>query len=63
MNLSRIRPATVTLILAAGFIYLVGSRTENSGFELAGVILYVVAVIMAFNPATSRGDPADDESR
>lgn len=62
MNLSRIRPATVTLFLVAGLTYLVGSSTGNSGFELAGVIFFVVAVIMAFNQATSRGASADDES-
>lgn len=62
MNLSRIRPTTVTLFLAAGFTYLVGSSTENSGFEFAGILLFVVAVIMAFNEANSRGASADDES-
>lgn len=53
MDLSRIRPTTVSLALAAGVMLLVGSYTGNSGFQVAGLITATVAVIGAFNQARS----------
>ena len=56
MDLSRIRPGTVALAISAALIALVGTYTENSGFQWAGAIVGVVAAITGINQATSRDD-------
>jgi uncharacterized membrane protein len=63
LDLSRIRPATIALIVAAIVMLLVGAYTENSGFQLAGLILGVVAVITALNQARSRSDTGEGEPK
>lgn len=63
MDLSRIRPATIALIVAAIVVLLVGAYTENSGFQLAGLILGVVAFITALNQARSRSDTGEGEPK
>jgi hypothetical protein len=56
MEFSRIRPSTIALVLAAGFMLLVGTYTENGGFQLAGILLAVVAGVVALSQARSSGD-------
>ncbi len=56
MDFHRIRPSTIALALAAGFMLLVGTYTENGGFQLAGILLAVVAGIVALNQARSSRD-------
>jgi len=63
MDLSRIRPATVALAVAAGVMALVGTYTDNSGFQWAGIILGVVAVITGINQLNSRNVPDHDEDK
>jgi uncharacterized membrane protein len=63
MDLSRIRPATIALIVAAIVVLVVGAYTENSGFQLAGLILGVVAVITAINQARSGSDTGEGEPK
>ena len=63
MDLSRIRPTTVALAIAAGMMVLVGSYTDNGGFQLAGLIVGVVAVITGFNQARSRGESVGDKAQ
>jgi len=55
MNLRQITPATISLLVAALVWLLVGTYTDNGGFQLAGVILLVVVLITAFNQARDRG--------
>ena len=60
---SGIRPTTVALGVASGLMLLVGTYTDNGGFQLAGLIVGVVAVIVGFNQARASGDSGDGESR
>jgi len=53
VKLSNIRPTTVALFVATFLLLLVGSYTENSGFQVAGLLLGVVSTIIAFNQARS----------
>ena len=57
MQLSQIKPTTISLLLAALVMVVVGTYTDNGGFQLAGVILLVVASITAFNQARKRRTP------
>ena len=54
MHLSQIKPTTISLLLAALVMVVVGTYTDNGGFPLAGVILLVVVLITAFNQARDR---------
>ena len=55
MQLSQIKTTTISLLLAALVMVVVGTYTDNGGFQLAGVILLVVVLITAFNQARDRG--------
>ncbi len=57
MQLSQIKPTTIALLLAALFMVVVGTYTDNGGFQLAGIILLVVVLITAFNQARQQGKP------
>ncbi len=61
MDLSRIRPETVALAVASALMLLVGTYTDNGGFQAAGVIVAVVATVVAFNQA--RGFPFERPER
>jgi uncharacterized membrane protein YiaA len=63
MNLNRITATTVTMFLTAGFLFLVGTYTENSGFQFAGFIFAVVALITALNQATSTSNSGDEKEK
>lgn len=63
MDLSRIRPTTVALAISAGLIALVGTYTENSGFQWAGVIVGIVVAITAINEATTRDDSSQEKDK
>ena len=54
MNVKQIKSSTVSLLLCALFILLVGTYTENGGFQLAGVMLAVICLIRALSQATSK---------
>ena len=58
MNLKQITSSTLALLIAAAFVLLVGTYTDNGGFQLAGALLLVVALILAFNQARRRGGSA-----
>jgi hypothetical protein len=62
MSLSRIRPSTIAIAVAAGLTVLVGTYTENEGFQLAGALFAVVAVVMAINQARSASGPSQGAS-
>ena len=51
MNLKKITPSTISLIVTAILIFTVGAYTDNSGFQLAGGIFLVAALITAINQA------------
>lgn len=51
MNFKQITASTISLIVAAMLFLVVGTYTDNSGFQLAGGILLTVALITAFNQA------------
>jgi hypothetical protein len=61
MELSRIRSTTVALAIVACFLLVVGTYTENAGFQYSSIILGVVVAITGFNQARSRGDSDDRE--
>lgn len=54
MNIKKISPGTISLIVAAMMLFVVGTYTENSGFQFAGGILLTVALITALNQASKR---------
>lgn len=56
MKLSNIRAMTVALLLATFLLLLVGTYTENAGFQWAGILLGVVTAITAINQARSPDD-------
>lgn len=58
MNLHRITSSTVGLLVAALLLLVTGTYTDNGGFQLAGAMLLVVAVLIAFRQASSRDDSA-----
>lgn len=54
MNLKKVKPSTIAVIVAALLILLVGTYTENNGFRLAGVLVLLGGVVMAFTEARKR---------
>jgi membrane protein implicated in regulation of membrane protease activity len=58
VNLKQIRPATFALSVAGLLVLAVGTYTSNGGFQLAGGIFLLVAVVLAVNQA---GGPGDEE--
>ena len=54
MNLKQITPSTISLIVPTIMLLAVGTYTDNSGFQLAGGILLIVMLIIAFNQARKR---------
>lgn len=58
MNLQQITSSTVALLVAALLLLITGTYTGNGGFELAGSLLLVVAVLVALRQASNRdGSP------
>lgn len=56
MRLANIRPTPIALLVAALFILLVGSSTDNAGFQAAGLLILFVGAITAINEARAGGD-------
>jgi len=54
MNLKHIKSSTYAMLVGGLFVLGVGTYTDNGGFQLAGGILLVVAIIVALNDAASR---------
>ena len=53
MNLKQITSSTISLIVAAILLLVVGTYTDNGGFQLAGGLL-TITLITAFNQARQR---------
>lgn len=53
MKLQQITSSTVALLLAALLVLLTGIYTDNGGFQLAGALLLLVAVLLAFKQGTN----------
>lgn len=58
MNLKQITPATAAVLVAALFVLVTGFYTDNGGFQLAGGLLLVVGLVLAFNRARDRDGSA-----
>ncbi len=56
MNLKLIKTSTVSLFVCGLFMLLVGTYTENGGFQLAGAMLVVICLILALRQATGMND-------
>ncbi len=54
MNLKQIKSSTYTLLICGFFILVVGTYTENGGFQLAGAMLAVICLILALSQATGK---------
>lgn len=54
MNLKQIKSSTIALFVAAVLILAVGTYTTNGGFQLAGGLVLLVAIILAISQAGSR---------
>lgn len=55
MSIKQISTSTIAILVAALFVLATGSYTDNGGFQLAGALLLVVGLILAFNQASDRG--------
>lgn len=51
MNLKQIKPSTVSLLVCGLLMILVGTYTDNGGFQLAGAMLALICVILALSQA------------
>jgi hypothetical protein len=54
MNLKQIKSSTLALLVCGLFILLVGTYTENGGFQLAGAMLVVICLILALSQAAGK---------
>lgn len=54
MNLEPIKSRAVALLLCGLLFLLVGTYTDNGGFQLAGVLLLLVTAIRALSQASKR---------
>lgn len=54
MNLNQIKSSTIALLVAGVLIFVVGTYTTNGGFQLAGGMVLLVAIILAISQARSR---------
>ena len=54
MNLKQITPSTFALLVAGLLALAVGTYTANGGFQLAGGLILLVGLILAFNQAGKR---------
>jgi hypothetical protein len=54
MNLKQIKSSTIALLVSGVLILVVGTYTTNGGFELAGGLVILVAIILAIIQASSR---------
>ncbi|WP_154659581.1 hypothetical protein [Arenimonas composti] len=54
MNLKQITPSTFALLVAGLLVLVVGTYTANGGFQLAGGLILLVGVILAFSQACRR---------
>lgn len=54
MILKKIKSSTVALLVGGLLLLLVGTYTENGGFQFAGALLLFVSVIIALRQAGSR---------
>lgn len=54
MNFKQIKSNTIALLVSGVLILVVGTYTTNGGFELAGGLVILVAIILAINQASSR---------
>ncbi len=59
MNLKQIKSSTIALLVAGVLILVVGTYTTNGGFQLAGGLVLLVAIILAVNQASSRTGRGD----
>ena len=54
MNLKQIKSSTIALLVAGVLILAVGTYTTNGGFQLAGGLVLLAAIILAISQASSR---------
>ena len=54
MNPKNVQSSAIAMLLGALFLLAAGTYTDNGGIQLAGGILLVVALIVAFNQARVR---------
>lgn len=59
MDLAKIRPPSVALLVSALLVLAVGAYTGNGGFQLAGAIMLVSGLILALRQATRNSHPSD----
>ena len=55
MDIRRVPPSTLALLLAGGLVLATGLCTVNTGLQLAGGLVLVVAAILALGQA--KGPP------
>ena len=55
MNPRRIPPGTLALVVAALLVLAVGLYTGNGGFQFAGALILLVAIVLAISQASGRG--------
>lgn len=57
MNPKQLTSSTIALLVAGVLVFGVGTYTQNGGFQLAGGLICLVAVILALRgPSRTPGD-------
>jgi membrane-bound ClpP family serine protease len=56
MNIRQIKSNSIGLLVGGILLFVIGTYTDNGGFQFAGGILLVVSVILALHQATQRSD-------
>ena len=59
MNHKQIKSTTIAMLVAGALILVVGTYTTNGGFQLAGGLVLLVAIILAISQASSRADTGE----
>jgi uncharacterized membrane protein len=59
VKLGNIRSTTIALFVAALLFLVVGTYTENTGFQAAGLLLAFVTAIIAISQARAGGGSSD----
>jgi hypothetical protein len=54
MNLKQVTRGTFALFVTALVVLAIGAYTDNGGFQLAGALFLLVALVVAINEARDR---------
>lgn len=59
MNLKRINSSAIAILVVGLAVLAVGTSSDNSGFQLAGVLFLVVGGLLAFRQLSERDQSSE----